>query len=151
MSNLETQTILIVAGEASGEMYGAELTGALRDLSASPNLEFFGCGGARMRDAGVDILVDIQQLAVLGPIEAITHLRYYLQAQKKIREESLRRQARLAILIDFPDFNLRLAPYLKAMGMKVRLFHQSPNLGLADKPGSSNTKMCGPDVGHSPI
>jgi lipid-A-disaccharide synthase len=122
MSNLETQTILIVAGEASGEMYGAELTGALRDLSASPNLEFFGCGGARMRDAGVDILVDIQQLAVLGPIEAITHLKHYLQAQKKIREESLRRQARLAILIDFPDFNLRLAPYLKALGMKVVYF-----------------------------
>ncbi len=120
--NPSTSSILIVAGEASGEMYGAELTTALRQMEPGRSWAFYGCGGTRMREAGVETLVDIHQLAVLGPFEAAAHLWHFFQALKRIREESARRRPTLAILIDFPDFNLRLARHLKAMGIRVVYF-----------------------------
>lgn len=115
-------SILIVAGEASGEMYGAELAIALRQMEPGRPWDFFGCGGSRMREAGVETLVDIHQLAVLGPFEAAAHLWHFFRALKQIRVESARRRPALAILIDFPDFNLRLARHLKAMGIRVAYF-----------------------------
>jgi lipid-A-disaccharide synthase len=114
--------ILMVAGEASGEMYGADLASALRGMEPEGKISFFGCGGPRMREAGVETLVDIHLLAVLGPFEAATHLWHFFQAIKLIREESKRRKPAWAILIDFPDFNLRLARHLKAMGIRVVYF-----------------------------
>lgn len=122
MGNSSTSSILIVAGEASGEMYGAELAIALRQMEPGRPWDFFGCGGSRMREAGVETLVDIHQLAVLGPFEAAAHLWHFFRASKQIREESARRRPTLAILIDFPDFNLRLARHLKAMGIRVVYF-----------------------------
>jgi lipid-A-disaccharide synthase len=115
------QSILIVAGEASGEMYGGELAAALQRHSPAP-LRFFGCGGERMREAGVETLVDIHQLAVLGPFEAATHLAHLYRALRQLRYEAARRRPKLAILIDFPDFNLRLARQLKALQIPVIYF-----------------------------
>jgi lipid-A-disaccharide synthase len=114
--------ILIVAGEASGEMYGAELVEALQQDRLDRPFRFFGCGGHQMEKAGVDILVDIEKTAVLGPLEAAAHLFHYLSAMKRLLRETLVRRAVLAILIDFPDFNLRLAEKLKTLGIQVVYF-----------------------------
>src|SRR5205807_3306288 len=107
-----SRTILISAGEASGDFYAALLTAELRRLW--PDAEFFGCTGPRMRDAGVRTVVDSASLAVVGLLEVVSHIpRIYGEYRKLLRAV---RQTRpdLAILTDSPDFHLRLARRLKA-------------------------------------
>ncbi len=113
------RSILIVAGEASGDMYGSELVTELRDRLAPEAPVFFGCGGDRMRLAGVETLIDIHRLAVLGPFEALSHMTRFFQAMRMLVHEASQRRPQVAILIDFPDFNLRLAGKLKALHIPV--------------------------------
>ena len=118
MSN-EPQSVLIVAGEASGDMYAAELVTDLLGKVPPGSLQFFGCGGKRMRESGVETVVDIHRLAVLGPFEAVSHLGHLYSALRLLVNEARTRRPRLAVLVDFPDFNLRLATRLKALGIPV--------------------------------
>jgi lipid-A-disaccharide synthase len=111
--------VLIVAGEASGDMYGAELVADLVSKLGVNAPGFFGCGGQQMRQAGVETLVDIHSLAVLGPLEAVSHLFDFYAALRLLSHTAIVRQSQVAILIDFPDFNLRLARKLKAHGIRV--------------------------------
>jgi lipid-A-disaccharide synthase len=117
--NPPPQSVLIVAGEASGDMYAAELVADLVGKAVPGSLRFFGCGGARMRESGVETIVDIHRLAVLGPFEALSHLGRLYSALRLLANEARMRQPRLAVLVDFPDFNLRLAPRIKALGIPV--------------------------------
>ncbi len=117
-----SRSILIVAGEASGEMYAAELVEALQASSDFSQYHFFGCGGDRMRQLGVEILVDIHQLAVLGPFEALSHMVHFYSALRKLVSTTENRSPVLAILVDFPDFNLRLAHKLKVYDVPVIYF-----------------------------
>jgi lipid-A-disaccharide synthase len=116
-----------VAGEASGEMYAAELVRVLKARRESSRFSFFGCGGANMRQVGVEILVDIRRLAVLGPFEAFSHLVNFYSALRYLRREIENRRPCLAILVDFPDFNLRLAKELKALRIPV-VYYVSPQV-----------------------
>jgi len=122
-----TRSIVIVAGEASGDMYAAELVGALKARREGSSFSFFGCGGVNMRQQGVKTLVDIHRLAVLGPFEAFSHLVYFYTALRQLRREIKNRRPFLAILIDFPDFNLRLAKELKALRIPV-VYYVSPQV-----------------------
>jgi lipid-A-disaccharide synthase len=122
-----TGSILIVAGEPSGEMYAAELVRALKARRESSRFTFFGCGGANMRQEGVEILVDIRRLAVLGPFEAFSHLVNFYSALRYLRRKIENRRPCLAILVDFPDFNLRLAKELKALRIPV-VYYVSPQV-----------------------
>jgi len=109
--------ILISAGEASGEMYGAGLIEALH--RRDPSLEFFGVGGARMRAAGCDTIVDAKDLAVVGITEILSHLpRIYGRFHKLIAEAD-RRRPDLAIVIDSPAFNWRVARQMRKRGIPV--------------------------------
>lgn len=99
--------ILISAGEASGEMYGAQLIEALR--RRDPSLEFFGAGGDRMRAAGCDTVVDARDLAVVGITEILSHLPNIYGLFHKLITEAGRRKPALAIVIDSPAFNWRVA------------------------------------------
>ena len=109
--------ILISAGEASGEMYGAQLIEALRQHN--PSLEFFGVGGERMRAAGCDTVVDAKDLAVVGITEILSHLpKIYRLFQKLIRESDKRRPD-LAVVIDSPAFNWRVARQMHKRGIPV--------------------------------
>jgi lipid-A-disaccharide synthase len=107
--------ILISAGEASGEMYGAQLITALRRHDAS--LEFFGVGGERMRAAGCDTLIDAKDLAVVGITEILGHLPKILKLYKNLIREADRRKPDLAIVIDSPAFNWRVARQMKKRGI----------------------------------
>jgi lipid-A-disaccharide synthase len=109
--------ILISAGEASGEMYGAQLIRALR--RRDPSLEFFGVGGQRMRDAGCDTVVDARDLAVVGITEILSHLPKIYRRFHKLIAEADRRPPDLAIVIDSPAFNWRVARQMKARGIPV--------------------------------
>jgi lipid-A-disaccharide synthase len=109
--------ILISAGEASGEMYGAQLIEALR--RRNPELEFFGAGGDRMRAAGCDTVVDAKDLAVVGISEIVSHLpKIYARFHRLIAEADKRRPD-LAIVIDSPAFNWRVARQMHKRGIPV--------------------------------
>jgi len=132
--------ILISAGEASGEMYGAQLIEALRrsysrvgtaaigspaeQSSAAPSvavpaLEFFGVGGDRMRAAGCDTVIDARDLAVVGITEILSHLPKILRLYKNLIREADRRKPDLAIVIDSPAFNWRVARQMKKRGIRT--------------------------------
>jgi len=114
--------ILVVAGEASGDMYAAELVQALRTRLGASGPAFFGCGGTALRQAGMEILVDNRQLSVLGPFEAVSHLSRFISALRQLEAAAGQRKPRWAILVDFPDFNLPLARRLKRQGVGVIYF-----------------------------
>jgi lipid-A-disaccharide synthase len=102
---------MLVAGEGSGDLYGGELAKALR--ARLPDPELFGCGGEAMRRAGVETVVDAHQLSLAGITEVISGLPRAYRAFQALLREAARRRPQLAVLIDFPDFNLRLAKRLK--------------------------------------
>ncbi|MGA2607529.1 MAG: lipid-A-disaccharide synthase [Terriglobia bacterium] len=112
--------LMIVAGERSGDICGAELAPALR--ARLNNAEIFGCGGEAMRLAGVDTVVDAHQLTMIGITEIVGGLPRAYRAFHALLEEVDRRRPQLAVLIDFPDFNLRLAKQLKKRKIRVVYF-----------------------------
>ncbi|MDZ7372907.1 MAG: lipid-A-disaccharide synthase [candidate division KSB1 bacterium] len=109
--------ILIVAGEASGDLHGSRLVKELKGLR--PDLEFFGIGGDRMRGEGVELLVHADRLAFLGVAEVIRHLPFVLRVLRLLTRALEQRRPDLAILIDYPGFNLRFAARAKARGVPV--------------------------------
>lgn len=111
---------LLSAGEASGDTYGAQLIEALRGLA--PGSTFFGMGGEKMRTSGAEILVHAHDVAVVGLVEVLTHLPGIRRRFKHLVAEAARRKPDAAILIDFPDFNLRLARELHRLGIPVFYF-----------------------------
>ncbi len=111
---------MIVAGERSGDIYGAGLAEALR--TRLDGVEIFGCGGDAMRRAGVDTVIDTHDVAIHGITEVVEGLPRVYRAFHKLLAEVDRRKPQLAVLIDFPDFNLRLAKKLKQRGIPVVYF-----------------------------
>jgi lipid-A-disaccharide synthase len=109
--------ILISAGEASGEMYGAQLIEALH--RRDPSLEFFGVGGDRMRAAGCDTVVDARDLAVVGISEIVSHLPKIYGLFRKLIAEADRRRPDLVVVIDSPAFNWRVARQMRKRGIPV--------------------------------
>jgi lipid-A-disaccharide synthase len=111
---------MIVAGERSGDIYGAGLARALQ--ARLPGLEVFGCGGEAMRQAAVDTVVDAHQIAIAGITEVVSGIPRAYRAFHHLLEEVDRRHPQLAVLIDFPDFNLRMARQLKKRQIPVVYF-----------------------------
>ncbi len=111
--------ILISAGEPSGEMHAGRLAAALRSRTGA---QLFGLGGPRMRVAGVELLADSSQVAVVGISEVVRRLPSVWKVYRKLADEAARRKPDLAILVDFPDFNLRLARRLHRQGVRVVYF-----------------------------
>src|SRR5512135_3733466 len=123
--------LLISAGEASGERYGAQLIQALRHRE--PALDVMGVGGERMRSAGCRTEVDARDIAVVGLGEVITRLpRIWREFRRLVRAVDRERPA-AAVLIDFPDWNFRLARELHRRGIPV-IYYVSPQL-WAWRPG----------------
>jgi lipid-A-disaccharide synthase len=112
-------SLMIVAGERSGEVYGGELASALR---ARMEVEIFGCGGEAMRRAGVETTVDAREFAMVGITEVFSGLPRAYRAFHRLLEEVDRRQPQLAVLIDSPSLNLRLAKRLKQRNIPVVYF-----------------------------
>jgi lipid-A-disaccharide synthase len=114
--------VFMSAGEASGDLYAASLVTALRarfPADGNQSLEFFGCAGPRMQSAGVRPIIDLRSIAVVGLVEVIGHIpRIYRLFRKLIRAIPQERPD-IAVLIDAPDFNLRVAKKLRALGVPV--------------------------------
>jgi lipid-A-disaccharide synthase len=117
--------VAIVAGELSGELYGAHLIKALHVLN--PQISASGIGGQRMREAGVKLLFDMDKLAVVGVWEVLAQAGAIVRAYFSMRRLLVNEPPDLLILIDYPDFNLRLARVAKKQNIKV-LYYISPQV-----------------------
>lgn len=117
--------VMIIAGEASGDQHGAKVVRAV--LERDPRLFFFGIGGDALKAAGVRVLVDASQLAVVGITEVFSKLPVLLKAIRIAKGFLDTLKPDLVILIDFPDFNLNVAAAAKKRGIPV-LYYISPQI-----------------------
>src|SRR5499425_2988632 len=108
-------SLLLSAGEASGDMYAARLAAALKQRL---DVAIFGMGGPQMRAAGVDIITDYSEVSVVGITEVLKRLPSLARAMRHLVESSQHRKPPLAILTDFPGFHLRLARKLRRKGIQ---------------------------------
>ena len=122
-------TIFISAGEASGELYGALLVKELsrRLALAGQSGRFFGMGGQRMADAGLERVVRSEDMAVMGLTEVVRHLPRVYREFRRLKQSIRERRPGVAVLIDFPDIHFRLARELHYLGIPV-IFFVSPQL-----------------------
>ena len=126
-SDTSPLSIMVVAGEASGDKHGASLARALKRLLPETDLQLFGSGGDEMRAAGVETLVDAREVAVIGVPEIARAIgRLYLAYRTLLGAARSRRPAAV-VLIDWPDFNMRLARKLHREGFKV-IYYISPQV-----------------------
>jgi lipid-A-disaccharide synthase len=121
---VKSYRFLIVAGEASGDMYGAEVARALQKHFP---VTLFGLGGQHMRAANVELEGDISHTAVVGPFEAVSYFGALYRVFRRLADRVETSPPDAAILIDFPDFNLRLARRLKDAGVPV-IYYISPQV-----------------------
>ncbi len=122
---MENKKIMILAGEASGDMYGAHLVQAMK--AQAPQLEFFGMGGPQMAAAGVIQAVDAATVSVVGISEVFSHLPAILRAARILKKTLLTKKPDLLILIDFPDFNFHIAKFAKKLNIKI-FYYISPQV-----------------------
>jgi len=119
------KSILIVAGEPSGDLHASNLVKDLKALKT--DLEFFGLGGLLCKEAGVDIDFDIKRLAVIGLVDVWKNIFAIGKVFKGILKKVDSKKTDLAILVDYPGFNLRLAKELKKRGIPV-IYYISPQV-----------------------
>jgi len=122
-----TVSLMIVAGEASGDKHGASLAQALTRLNPGIAFEMFGSGGDEMRAAGVETLVDAREVGIIGVPEIARAIGKLYRAYRTLLEAARSRRPSAIVLIDWPDFNMRLARKLHREGFKI-IYYISPQV-----------------------
>ena len=122
---MKSKKILMVAGEVSGDLHGAHLMEAI--LRIDPKVQFFGVGGERLERMGMKLLYHSQSLSVVGITEVLFKIRSILGALRGLKQSLDQERPDLIILIDFPDFNLRLAKIAHGKGIPT-LYYISPQV-----------------------
>ena len=117
--------VLVSCGEPSGDLYAGDLVHHLRER-AGP-VEVFGLGGDRLEAEGGRLLAHVRELAVVGLLEVLRHLRRLRAVFRSVLDEVERERPAVAVLVDYADFNLRLARELKARGVPV-VYYVSPQV-----------------------
>ena len=117
--------LLVVSGEPSGELYAALLVRHLRERR--PGLDVFGLGGDRLQAEGATLLAHVRDLAVVGLLEVLSHLRQIRGVFRSVLAEVDREPPAAAVLVDYPDFNLRLARELHRRRIPV-VYYVSPQI-----------------------
>ena len=116
---------MIIAGEASGDLHASRLVRAMNDKD--PSFFFFGIGGNALKDAGVRILFDSSELAVVGITEVFSKIPHIFKALSTSKNLLKSLRPELIILVDYPDFNFKVAAYAKKLGIPV-LYYISPQI-----------------------
>ena len=124
-SAIRNPRVLLVAGEASGDLHGGDLITALR--RQVPTIEVFGVGGPALRAAGVQTLVDSEAIAGMGLVEARDKVGALIRTYRQLKQILRTNPPDLLIVIDFPEFNLRLAKVAKRVGVPV-FYYISPQV-----------------------
>ena len=117
--------IMIIAGEASGELHGAGVVEALKRRHSDSDI--FGIGGDRMKAAGCELLYHIEQFAFMGLVEVLRHLPFVRRAMQRLEQVFQTRRPDVLVLIDYPDFNLRLARIARRYDIPI-LYYISPQV-----------------------
>ncbi|HEV2800769.1 MAG TPA: lipid-A-disaccharide synthase [Pyrinomonadaceae bacterium] len=123
----ENLRLMIVAGEASGDAHAAALVRALRESAPGVSFEFFGATGREMRAAGVESVVATDDLSITGLMEIGGALKQFWHAYQKLKRAGCERAPDAVVLVDWPDFNLRLARFFRRRGVRV-IYYISPQL-----------------------
>jgi lipid-A-disaccharide synthase len=117
--------VMLSCGEASGDLYAGALVSALREVAA--RVDVFGFGGARMATAGADLVGDYRGFSVTGLVEALSMLPKSWRMLRTLADTARRRRPDVFVAIDFPDFNFRLLPILRRLGVPI-VYYVSPQL-----------------------
>jgi lipid-A-disaccharide synthase len=117
--------VLIVAGEASGDLHAAGVAEELRRLR--PALKLVGVGGPKMRDAGVELIASYDEMSVMGFVEVIRHLPRHLELLNDLRSRIARGRVSLVVLVDYPGFNMKVARAAADAGVPV-LYYVTPQV-----------------------
>lgn len=117
--------LMISAGEASGDMHAAHAITALRQR----NIEFdcFGMGANKLKDAGMELTLDCRELAVIGIVDVLINYPRFMRRLALLRKTMAERRPDMLIIVDYPDFNLKLAETAKQLGIPV-MFYISPQI-----------------------
>jgi lipid-A-disaccharide synthase len=132
---------MLVAGESSGDAHAAKLVVAMREKSFAMDFEFFGATGAKMREAGVETIINSDKLSIVGLPEIARALPIFWNAFQILKHEATKRKPDAVVLIDFPDFNLKLAKSLKKQGLKIIYYISGRGADTASKQ-LGNTLIC---------
>ena len=124
MSN--TCKIFILAGESSGDLHGGYLMKSLKKIN--PQIEFFGIGGSLMEAEGLNSLVPLNKMSVMGFVEVLKHLPFFMGLKKKVLTKISQEQFTQIILIDYPGFNLNLLPKLKKITTAKITYYICPQI-----------------------
>lgn len=122
---MKERKILIVAGEASGDLHASRLIQALK--SAEPHVQVFAAGGPKMRAAGANMVASLEGLSVMGFTEVLSKLPAFYGLMQKLKRFMQHEQPQLVIAIDFPGFNLRVCKEAKSLGISV-LYYIAPQI-----------------------
>ena len=117
--------VFIVATESSGDNYGALLARQFRELR--PDLEVYGIGGGKMQNAGVTLFRNMLEHSAVGLVEVVRSLRFFLDSMDELVRKAKELKPDVVVLIDSPDYNLRMAPRFKQLGIPV-VYYVSPQL-----------------------
>lgn len=123
--NEKKLNLMFVVGEPSGDSHAAKLIRELKILS--PNIEFFGTTGEKMREIGVETIFSADDFSAVGLPEVLKTVPKFLKVLKKLKEIALERKPDAVVLVDFPEFNLKFAKSLRKLGFKV-IYYISPQL-----------------------
>ncbi|MCA1628108.1 MAG: lipid-A-disaccharide synthase, partial [Acidobacteria bacterium] len=123
----EILRLMIVAGEPSGDAHAAALVRALRERAPETRFEFFGATHGELRAAGVESIVRADDLSITGLLEIGRALPKFWGAFQQLKQAALERQPDAVVLVDWPDFNLKLARALHRRGLKI-IYYISPQL-----------------------
>lgn len=118
---------MIVAGESSGDTHAAKLVRALREIEPGTDFQFFGAAGPKMRAEGVEAIVEADGLSIVGFAEIAGALPMFLNAFGVLKKAAANRNPDAVVLVDFPEFNLKLAKSLKRKGLRI-VYYISPQL-----------------------
>ena len=148
---MSKKRILIVAGEASADRYGARLVRRLNALHGAGSLSFYGTGGDEMQEAGVDLSCHIRDLAHIGVREALSGLRTYYKTYPQPDKGYRPAPSGPGRASGFPGFQSEAGKKNETHGHQGCLLYQPANLGVAKRAHTTYTGVCGQDAGDPPI
>lgn len=122
---MNSNSILIVAGEVSGDIHGGKLVKAIKEIS--PEINIAGIGGENMSSAGMKLLRNVNEMSFLGFTEIIKHLPFVRKVMNELLKWIEIERPKVVVLIDYPGFNLRLAQKAKNLGCKI-IYYISPQI-----------------------
>jgi lipid-A-disaccharide synthase len=125
MNDTENKSLMIVAGEVSGDLHGSSLVKELKKIDR--NLKIYGIGGDKMKSEGMELIYHINKMAFLGFAEVVKHLPFIKKVQKDLIEIINEKKIKSIVLIDYPGFNLNFAKKLKELDLNV-IYYISPQI-----------------------